>query len=119
MAMLGAKMTRIAVDAAASGANTLIAAGGAGNKFRIWKIHLNAAGTVTVRFRDGTTDLEGDSGRTMIAGVPLVMEAFRDFHNEPVPLFGDELTANTLFDMTLGGAVQVSGSVWYTIGNAN
>src|SRR5687768_3739181 len=49
---------RVKVDAAASGDNTLVAAV-AGKQIQLASIWLRAAGTVSIKFKSGSTDLTG------------------------------------------------------------
>lgn len=75
----------------------------------VHKILLLAAGGVTVNFLDGATALNGYP-MSLIVGVPLVIEGAQP----DCVLF--QTTGGNALRITLGGAVQVSGIVWYTIG---
>tara|TARA_R110000803_G_scaffold205530_3_gene272272 strand:+ start:8832 stop:9176 length:345 start_codon:yes stop_codon:yes gene_type:complete len=94
-----------AISAASSGDNTLIAAV-ALKKFKVVSVFLIAAGAVTVRFEDG-------AGGTALTGVMSVGAngGFVLPYN-PDGWF-ETATVNTLLNMELGGAVQVSGVMRY------
>ena len=98
---------RAAISAASSGDNTLLAAQGAGNKIRVHSAYLIAAGAVTVRFESG-------AGGTALSGV-MSLAANAGFvlpHNEAGWF---ETAANALLNLELGGAVQVSGGLTYSV----
>lgn len=96
--------THLSVSTAVSGSNTLVAAT-ANKSTKVYRVILVAAGAVTVQFFDGVTALTG--AMSMATGVPLVLE----FDGQP--LFTGSV--NTAFNITLGGAVQVSGAIDYEL----
>lgn len=93
------------LSGASSGNNTLVAAAGAGKKIRVTSLYAVAAGAVTVKFQSGAggTDLTGAASLAANGGFVLPYN--------PAGWF--ETAANTLLNMSLGGAVQVSGSLTY------
>lgn len=94
-----------AVVNVATAATHAIVAAVTGKKIVIHRMFLVAGGEVAVTPKDGTTAYTG--AMTLIKGVPLVIDDATGF----CPFEG---TAATAFNLTLGGAVQVSGRVWYT-----
>lgn len=100
MASLGSNFKVAAIDAASSGANTLIA-GAAGKTIRVYRIVFSLA-SGTIIFKDGSTALSGAMTLTS-----LVLESQND-----EPLF--VTTAGSHFVATLSGANQLSGTIWYT-----
>lgn len=102
------------ISVASSGDNTVVAAGAAGTTIQVHGYVLVAAGAVTARWAAGTgtgTPLSG--AMSLITGVPLVVPycdlgAGRVTHWITVP-------AATLLNLSLGGAVQVSGHIIYSI----
>jgi len=95
----------IAVSAASSGDNTLLAAQGAGVKIRVLGILLVAASAVNVR-------LESGAGGTAMTGV-IPLEANTGFVL-PFADFGwGSTAANALLNLELSAAVQVSGVLLY------
>ena len=96
------------ISAAGSGNNTLVAAQGAGVKVRVIALLLVASAAVTAKFQSGAggTDLTG--AMSLAANAPLVLKAS--------PTGYLETAANTLLNMVLGGAIQVSGClVWVAV----
>lgn len=97
----------VSVSVASSGDNTLVAAAGASNKIRVLSAMLVAADAVTVAFEDGAsgTPLTGDM--SLVAGSGFVL---------PYSKIGwFETTANTLLNLELSAAVQVSGCIVYAV----
>jgi hypothetical protein len=93
--------TFTAISASTSGDNTLKAAV-ASKKIRVTSLFLIAASAVTVRFESG-------AGGTALTGVmSLAANAGFVLPYNPVGWF--ETASNTLLNLELGGAVQVSGS---------
>ena len=87
-----------------------IVAAVAGKVIRVYGMDLSSAGTVTITVKDGTTALEG--ARTLAAGTPWTPR-------HPIPgRPAYQTTAGNAFVGTFGGAVQISGSVWYSVGDA-
>ncbi len=98
--------TSLAISAASSGANTLLAAQ-TGYKIRVLAYTLVSAGTVTAQFRSGAAGAVLTGAMTLIAGVPLVVPLQREGHFET--------TVTTLLNLVLGGATQVSGHCIYEL----
>lgn len=98
---------RAAISANVSGDNTLVTAA-ASVKTKVLSVTLTAAASVTVTFENGV----GGSGLTgpisLIAGVPYVLNMVTnpDMH-------WMETGVNKLLNLSLGGAVQVSGLIVY------
>jgi hypothetical protein len=98
---------RAAVSAANSGNNTLLAAQGEGNAIRVHGIFLIAGDAVTVTIEDGAggTDLSGP--------IPLVANVGFVLPISSVPwIVGSD---NTLLNLSLSAAEQVSGLFVYTV----
>lgn len=98
--------TSLKISAASSGNNTLLAAQ-TGYGIRVHSLHIVAAGAVTVDIQSGATGTSLTGVMSLITGVPLTME----FEKEG--LF--QTAASTLLNMSLGGAVQVSGVLTYSL----
>ena len=96
-----------AISGVTSGNNTLVAAQGAGKKIRVISISVIAAGDVDFRLEDG-------AGGTALTGV-MSLAANGGFAWGYNPAGWTEGTANTLLNMELGGAVQVSGCITYIV----
>lgn len=104
---------RAAISAASSGDNTLVAAAGAhpdsllGLKIKVTSVVLMAASSVNVRFEDG-------AGGTALSGVMTLNTA-------PGIICGYNpdgwfiTSGNTLLNLELSGAVQVSGFLTYVL----
>ncbi len=93
----------VKIDCAANGSNELIPAAGAGKKIRVHRVYIKLASATTAKFQSAATDLTGAMTATEIN--PPVMADW--------PLF--ETAANEALNLSLGGAVQASGRIWYTI----
>lgn len=101
----------VKVDTAASGATPLVAAPKSDKRYKVTGYHLVAAGAVTAKFVSGSTDLTG--AMSMITGVPHTVPPGNALDTPAVLLCGYGEALN----LTLGGAVQVSGWVAYeTVG---
>ena len=96
-----------AISGATNGDNTLVAAAGASNKIRVTSLYLVSAGTTTVRFESGAGGTALSGVMSLIANTGLVLP-----HN---PNGWFETAANTLLNMELNAAVQVSGSLSYIV----
>lgn len=92
------------ISAASSGANEIVAAV-TGKKIKVWRIMFVTDGAVTVIFKDGTTALSGTM--SFAANGSLVLDTTLDD-----PLY--TTTAGNAFVATLGGAVGIRGTIWYT-----
>lgn len=99
--------TKAAISGATSGNNTLVAAAGAGNSIVVTSLFIVAAGDVDVRFEDG-------AGGTALTGV-MSIAANSGFVLPHNPDGWFETSDNTLLNMELGGAVQVSGALNYVV----
>lgn len=95
------------ISAAGAGNNTVIAAQGAGIKIRVVGFLIVSAGAVTAQFQTG-------AGGTGLTGVmSLTTGVYVGAGPGPWGLF--ETAANALLNLSLGGAVQVSGFlIWVT-----
>jgi hypothetical protein len=106
---LSTDLTEAAINAAASGNNTLIAAGGASNKIRIYKLFLVVnGGAVNLKFQDGA------AGTDFFPVLPFSDKQAWVLDYDGRPWFTG--SANTLFNMNLSAAIQVSGRIYYTVG---
>lgn len=94
---------RAAISAASSG-NNIVIAGVAGKRIYIFGIDLSTASSTTVQFKDGTTALTGI----------MTLNAYSKGLLVSSPAYW-VLTAGNDFVISLGGAVQMSGAVWYAI----
>ena len=97
----------LAIDAATSGDNTLLAAQGAGNKIRVHQLVLVAAGTVNVRFESGAGGTALSGQMNLVANTGFVLPY------SPIGWF--ETAANTLLNLELSAAVSVDGVCAYTV----
>jgi hypothetical protein len=99
----------VPISAAASGANTLVAAQGAGVKIRVLGIALVAASAVTATLQSGA------GGTNLTGAMSLGGASTKFFTIEEARLGILETAANALLNLNLSGAVQVSGwLVWCT-----
>ena len=100
-----------------SGDNILVAAPAAavgGASIRVHGYVLVAAGSVTVQWAQGAgtgTPLTG--AMSLITGTPLVVTPYDPAHGRNAFYFA--LAANKGLNLVLGGAVQVSGHVLYSV----
>lgn len=92
------------IDCASSGANALIAAAGAGKIIRVHRVFIKFASSVAFKFLSAATDLTG-----VMTGTEINL----DMSSTDWPLF--VTAANEAFNLNLGGAVQASGRIYYTI----
>lgn len=97
----------LAIDAATSGDNTLLAAQGAGNKIRVHQLVLVAAGTVNVRFESGAGGTALSGQMNLVANTGFVLPY------SPIGWF--ETAANTLLNLELSAAISVDGVCGYTV----
>lgn len=99
--------TFASVSAASSGNNTILAAQGASNIILVHQCILVASGAVTIKFQSGAggTDLTGAMSIAANGGFVLPFS--------PVGWF--KTAANTLLNLSLGGAVAVNGVFTYTV----
>lgn len=95
-------LTSAKIDISSSGDNEIVAAS-ASLVTWVYRIFLVAAGDVTIKFRDGTTDLTG--AMTLKAGGSITL----DLDGEP----WFTTSTNTAFQINLSAAVQVSGRIYY------
>lgn len=98
------QLTRTVINCAVSGANTIVAASAA-NFFRLYAIILTVAASVTVTLGD-TAAWTG--AMTFGAGGGILLT------NQGEPHYISS-AVNKAFVITLGSAVQCSGTVWYTL----
>lgn len=97
--------TRVAINAASSGDNTLVAAT-AGQTIRVHKLFLIASGTVNIKFRDGTAGTDFHPAIPLYAGGGVTL----DFDGDPWFV----TTAGNALALNLSAAVQVSGVLYYS-----
>lgn len=96
--------TRVAINAASSGDNTLIAAV-VGQTIRVHKLFFVASGAVNIKFKDGaSSDLT--PATPFYAGGGVVL----DFDGDPWFV----TTAGNAFVLNLSAAVQISGRIYYS-----
>lgn len=97
---------RASISAASSGDNTLVAAA-TGLKTKVLGLVLVAASAVTVRLESGAGGTALTGVMSLAANVPFILPlAMPGYH-------WCETAANTLLNLELGGAVQVSGAIVY------
>ena len=97
----------VAVDVAASGDNTLVAAQGSGNIILVHQVVLVAASAVTVRFESG-------AGGTALTG-QMQLAANSGFVLPFSPTGWFKTASNTLLNLELSGAVSVDGNLQYSV----
>ena len=87
-----------------------IVAAQTGKVIRVYGVNVSSAGAVAMTLKEGSNALEGV--RTLATGVPVEIK-------HPVPGRPAFATASgAAFGVTLSAGVQVSGSVWYSVGDA-
>jgi hypothetical protein len=100
----GQIVSTLSVNQGTAATNTIVAAV-AGQKIRVYKLALSAAGAQTVQFVDGaSTNLTG--AMSLASGTPLVLPM--DGNPWLVTAIGNAL------GLALSSAVNVSGTVWFT-----
>jgi hypothetical protein len=99
--------TFAAISGSTSGDNTLVAAAGASNKIRVLSLYLVSAGTTTVRFESGAGGTALSGAMSLVANTGFVLPY------NPTGWF--ETAANTLLNMELNAAIQVSGGLEYIV----
>jgi hypothetical protein len=104
--MASQERKKLIISAASSGDNTLLAAV-TGHKIRVHSYKLVAAGAVTTRFESAASGTALTGVMSQITGVP------NDGLFEKEGLF--ETVAGELLNLELGGAVQVSGHLTYSL----
>lgn len=104
--MASQQLVNLVVSAASSGDNTLLAAV-TGHKIRVHSYTLVAAGAVTAAFESAASGTARTGDMSLITGTPLVVPFQREGHFETV--------AGELLNLELGGAVQVSGHLTYSL----
>jgi hypothetical protein len=104
--MASQQLTSLSISAASSGANTALAAV-TGYKIRVHSYTLVAAGAVTAKFKSATGGNDLTGAMSLITGTPLVVPFQREGHFET--------TVSELLNLVLGGAVQVSGHLTYSL----
>lgn len=110
-AILTAEPVRVAISAASSGNNTLVAAAGASNIIRVTSMFFTANGTVSMRLEDGA---DGGGALGALTGLmDFVAYTGMSLPHNPNGWF--ETTANTLLNMELSAAIEVAGSLTYTV----
>lgn len=99
--------TFAAISAASSGDNTIVAAQGTSNIILVHQVLLVATGAVTVRFESGA------GGAALTGQMAIAANGGFVIPFSPVGWF--KTAANTLLNLELSGATQVSGVVGYTV----
>lgn len=107
-------MPRTKIDTSSSGENSIVAAGASNQAVRVLSYKLVAAGSVTVQWMDGTTEMEGPC--SMIVGVPhfgvpCLARVGAGISDRFVYY---ETTPGNALQLNLGSGVQVSGYVEWT-----
>jgi hypothetical protein len=97
----------VAIDAASSGDNTLVAAQGTSNIILVHQVFLVASAAVTVRFESGA------AGTALTGQIQLAANQGFVLPFSPVGWF--KTAANTLLNLELSGATSVDGSLAYTV----
>jgi hypothetical protein len=96
---------RAIISAASAGNNTIVAAV-TGKKIRVLAMSLTGAGAVTFAFQSG-------AGGTALTGTTTLSTVPHVFNFNPVGWI--ETAAGVLLNLSLGGAVQVSGVINYVL----
>lgn len=104
------------VSIASSGDNTVIAApanlpDGTKRTLRIYGLTLVATGAVTVTIKDGANNAQSGA-MSLITGTPYILPMGSGLAPTPYHI----TQAGDAFVINLGGAVQVSGTVWFDVG---
>ena len=94
------------INFAASGDNTVIAAGGTGKVNRVYRLFLVVGGATNITFKRGATALSGP--------IPLPANGAITLDFEAEPWF--ECADNEAFLINSSAAVQVSGTIYFTQG---
>ncbi len=96
------------INDASSGDNTIIAAAGASKHIAVWSVFMVSDGTVDARWEDGA------AGTAITGQVPLqAREGYSHSAGGLVPLWVG--SANTLLNLELSAAVNVHGSLAYSV----
>ncbi len=90
----------------ATGGDTQVVAASVGNKIKLLSCKLVSSGTVSTKWRSGTTDLEG--ANPLVANSGYILPA-----SSPGQGHYLETAVNTALNINLSGAVQVSGHISY------
>lgn len=93
------------LNSAASGSITVIT-GTAGSPMKIWQVLANSVTATTLTFGDGSTALSGPVALGATSSLVLPYTGAPWFYVAP----GDNFT------ITNGSAVQISGTIYYTLG---
>lgn len=114
--MYPSQIQSVAISAASSGNNTIVAAV-TGKIINVIGCFLMASGTVTAKFQSaaGGTDLMGGVALTAQTGFMLPLAPA--WPNETIP-FWFRTVVSELLNLNLSGAVQVSGSLTYMTTNS-
>lgn len=99
-------MIRAVLSFASSGDNTAIAAGASNERIKVYSIEMTLASSTTVTFKSGAS--------TSLSGAETMTGLIKDMRLPSQPWF---VTApGQAFVINLGGAVQTSGQIQYTVG---
>ncbi len=96
----------VALNVAASGDNTIIAAPGAGQRIKVYAILLTVGGTVNARWESGT-------GGTALTGITELQAREGYAISVQPPAFLFECAVNALLNLELSAAVNADGLVSY------
>jgi len=102
-----AVLTAAAINFAASGDNTVIAAGGATQIIRVYRIFFVSAGTTNITFKSGASVL-------LSGAMPFAANGSLTFSMEGEPWF--TCGAGQAFVINNSAAIQISGTVYSTLG---
>jgi hypothetical protein len=102
MAVDGRQLSAASVSVAASGA---LIAGVAGQIIRVYRMLIVNVTAVTVQFQDGATNLTGVMSLPATGILSYPMDGNPWFTTSP----------GNAFNIALGGAIQVSGSIYFTV----
>lgn len=104
--MASQQRVNVAISAASSGNNTLVAAT-AGHRIRVLSYTLVATSAVNAKFQSAASGTDITGLMTMATGVPISPAFQREGHFETV--------TGELLNLNLSGAVQVSGHLTYCL----
>lgn len=108
---MASSLLSASISTASSGATAVVAAA-SGRRIRVVSYVLVAAGAVTAKWQSASTDLTG--AMSLITGTPLAPAPFPQRHSGGYD--GHIQTApGEALNLTLGGAVQVSGHLTYVL----
>lgn len=101
----GKTLSSQSINISTSGANAIVT-GSAALVGRIYKIWIVTSGANTLKFQDGSTDLDGPVSMLSNGSITLNNDGTPWFQSSP----GNSININTT------GATQISGMVYFTLG---